>query len=128
MKRQRLLGPVAACALVLGACGTQTAPGAPIPSQAAEVASPSAAPVPCGTVTGPRGPARVSVQGRTVACDEAKTLLTQYFARLTPADLVNPDGAGPLALGPWTCGSDPGAPLAANCSTEDDREIISNPG
>lgn len=128
MKRQRMLGPVAACALVLSACGTQTAPVAPAPSQAAAMAVPSATALPCGTLAGPRGPARISVEGGTVACDEAKTVLTQYFARLAPADLANPQGAGPVVLGPWTCGSNPGAPLAATCSTEDDRQVASTPG
>jgi hypothetical protein len=127
MKPQRMLGPVAACALVLGACGPQSAPTASVPSQAAAVASPSASLFRCGPIAGPHGSAQVTVRGAAVGCDEAKTLLTQYFTRLAPAELANPEGAGPVALGPWTCGGDPGEPLSASCSTEDDRQVSGSP-
>lgn len=126
MKPQPKLGLLASCTLALAACATPTAPP-PSPSPAAAMAGPAPAPVPCGAVSGPRGTARVSVQLGAVGCDEARALLAQYFTRLTPADLANPEGAGPIALGAWTCGSDPGAPLAASCSTEDDRQIASTP-
>lgn len=128
MKPQPLLVPAAACALVLAACGTQSAPPSPAPSAAGSAAGPTAAPVACGSVTGPRGAAQVTVRAGTVGCDEAKSVLAQYFAGLAPADLTDPQGAGPVALGPWTCGSDPGQPLSATCSTEDNREVAGSPG
>ncbi|HVW41758.1 MAG TPA: hypothetical protein VHC18_10440 [Amycolatopsis sp.] len=113
-----LIIPLTAGALALTACGGGPAPAAPAP------AAQSAAPVSCGTVPATHGTqAKVLVRQGNVDCAQAGAVATRYFARLTAADLANPDGAGPVALDPWTCGSDPGAPLTATCSTEDDREI-----
>lgn len=132
MKTQFPLGPfgaVAACALALGACGGQAATAPVLPTQAEAVAvDPPAQDIPCGTVTATGdAQATVIVRQGSVDCADATTLLTRYFAKLTPADLAGPDGSGPVALDPWTCGSDPGAPRTATCSTEDGREIDTQP-
>lgn len=124
MKVLPTLGAVAACVFAIGACGSETAP-APAPSQGAPAPS---APTSCGTVSVTEGSAAAFVREGTTGCDEAKSLLTQYFAKLTPADLASPGGAGPIALGSWTCGSDAGTPLSATCSTEDNRQIATTPG
>jgi hypothetical protein len=122
-------GAAALCALTLGACGGQAATAPVVPNQVqAVVADPPSQDIPCGTVTATGGAqAKVIVRQGGVDCADATTLLTRYFAKLTPADLASPDGAGPVALDPWTCGSDPGATLTATCSTEDGREIDTQP-
>ncbi|HVV10603.1 hypothetical protein [Amycolatopsis sp.] len=128
-KISALLVP-AACALTLGACASQSPAPAPVaPQQAAALmAEPPARAVECGTVTGPGNvQVKVSVQQGDVDCASATTLMTRYFARLTAADLARTDGAGPVALDPWTCGSDPGQPLSATCSTEDSLEVTTRP-
>ena len=125
MTVQRLLLPVAACVLLLAACGGQrNTPAVPVQQG---VVTPSPAAIQCGTVPAAGGSPHVVVQQGKIGCDEAKSLLTQYFAKLSPADLASPDGAGPIAIGPWTCGSNPAAPLAAACSTEDDRQVSAAP-
>ena len=120
-----LITPVLAGLLALSACGsgpaTQAVPGPP-----ADVAAPANAvkALSCGIVPAADGAqAKVLVRQGNVDCAQATAVATQYFARLSPADRANPDGAGPVALEEWTCGSDPGSPLTATCSTEDGREI-----
>jgi hypothetical protein len=120
MKALLIVGPVAACVLSLAACGTAGNP-APPPQGAAAV------PTACGVLPAAGGTTKAFVREGAVPCDEAKSLLARYFAQLTPADLANPNGAGPVPLGAWTCGSNPGAPLSATCSTEDDRQIAASP-
>lgn len=134
MSRQFLLrsiGSVAVCVLTLSACGGQDAPpAAPVDGGQAQaiVADPSAEEIQCGTLPATNGQqAKVIIRQGSVECAEAVTLLTQYFARVTPAEAASPDGAGPVALDPWTCGSDAGSVLTATCSTEDGREVDSQP-
>lgn len=122
MKVLWTLGLTATCVLGLGACHGE-APSAATPSPAGS--SPSLEP--CGTVSVPEGSTQAFVLGGTLSCEDVKALLTQYFTRLTPVDLTRPDGAGPVAVGAWTCGSDPGTPLSATCSTEDDQQVTAAP-
>ena len=124
---KRLIIPVAACALTLTACGGEPATDPAVTARAA-AASTSAEAIPCGSVPATEGKqAKVVVRQGDVGCGQATAVATQYFARLTPTDLASPDGAGPVALEDWTCGSDAGSPLTATCSTEDDREIATVP-
>jgi len=120
---RRLVIPLAAGAFALAACGADATPApaaAPGPEQTAEVA--------CGTVPAVDGArAKVVVRRGNVDCVQATAVATQYFARLSPSDIARPDGAGPVAIDPWTCGSDAGAALNATCSTEDNREIDTSP-
>ncbi|QWF85531.1 hypothetical protein [Amycolatopsis sp. CA-230715] len=134
---RRLLGIAAlACALPLAACSGQDTPSAPAPDNAAQTggtppgpaSDPAAHPAAPGTECGPvpsvnGAKAKVVVTAGAVDCAQATTLLTQYFQKLTPADLANPDGAGPVALGEWTCGSGPASAPATTCSTEDNRQV-----
>lgn len=126
MKILWTLGLTATWVLALGACHGEAPPDA-APSPAAGQAGVSRSWEPCGTVSVPGGSTQASVLGGTVSCEEVKALLTRYFADLTPIDLARPDGAGPVAVGAWTCGSDPGVPLSATCSTEDDRQVTATP-
>jgi hypothetical protein len=69
--------------------------------------------------------AKIVVREGAVDCGQANDLLTHYFHGLTPADIAKPDGAGPISVGRWTCGSGP-IPTSsdvATCSTEDGREV-----
>ncbi|EOD66292.1 hypothetical protein H480_22417, partial [Amycolatopsis vancoresmycina DSM 44592] len=77
--------------------------------------------VPCGDVTAAGAKTAVVAHGR-VDCAAAAKLLTDYFAKLTPAEAASPDGPGPIAIGEWTCGSAAGDPVTA-CSTEDGRQV-----
>lgn len=113
--------------VLLGACGGQRAPARTPQPEPFAVAGPSATGTRCGTVTGSLGSARAYVREGDVGRREATSLLTQYFTRLTPAEEAEPNGAGPVVIGQWTCGSDAGAPLSAACSTEDDRQIATTP-
>lgn len=127
----RSIGSAAACVLTLSACGSQPAP-APLPvvtgGAEAVLAEPPTQDVPCGTVpTGDGDEAKVVIRLGEVECAEAVTLLTQYFARVTPAAAASPDGAGPIAVGEWTCGSEPASVATATCSTEDGREVAAEP-
>lgn len=128
----RSIGALALCALTLGACGAQSAQPAPSPGAAPEAQAArddlQAQDIPCGSVpaTGDKQ-AKVVIRQGAVECAEARTVFTQYFARLSPADAASPSGAGPLALQAWTCGSDPGTVTAATCSTEDGRQIDAQP-
>ncbi|NKQ52623.1 hypothetical protein HFP15_06985 [Amycolatopsis sp. K13G38] len=117
-----LVIPLAACAFALAACGTDlTTASTPAVAQDQTEA---AREVPCGTVPAAAGArANVVVRRGNVDCAQATAVVTRYFARLSPSDAARPDGAGPVALEEWTCGSDPGVALNATCSTEDDREI-----
>ncbi|HJQ47939.1 MAG TPA: hypothetical protein VJ870_16725 [Amycolatopsis sp.] len=117
-----LIIPAVAGALALTACGG--APAAPQVTAQAAAAPVSTQAVPCATVAASSSSqVRVLVRQGNVDCAQATAIATQYFARLTPADRADPGGAGPVALEEWTCGSDPGSPLTATCSTEDNREI-----
>jgi hypothetical protein len=131
MKRPLILrfGPALACALALTACGGQAVTTPPPADQVlAAMANPPAKDIPCGTVAGAGGTlAKVTIRQGAVDCGQAGALIARYFTKLTPSDLSNPDGAGPIALDPWTCGSAPAAPLAATCSTEDGREVDTQP-
>ncbi|MFD2416962.1 hypothetical protein [Amycolatopsis pigmentata] len=126
MKVLWTLGLAATCVLALGACQGEARSSEP-PSPAAGQADTSPSLEPCGTVSVPEGSTQAFVLGEAVSCEEVKALLTEYFTKLTPVDLTRPDGAGPVAVGAWTCGSDPGAPLSATCSTEDDRQVTAAP-
>jgi hypothetical protein len=118
---------VAAAAALAGCGGGDPAPAAPSPSgapvPAAAAAAASTAPgVPCGDVTGTAGAKTAVVAHGQVDCAAAAKLLTDYFAKLTPAEAASPDGPGPIAIGEWTCGSAANDPVTA-CSTEDGRQV-----
>ncbi|KAA9151346.1 hypothetical protein FPZ12_039160 [Amycolatopsis acidicola] len=130
MKKFLALLPLTASALALAACASSPAPAPPAPADAAAavMADPPEESVECGTVTGTgNAQAKVTVRHGEVDCAAAATLMTRYFAKLTKTDLSRADGAGPVALDPWTCGSDAGTPLSATCSTEDGREVVARP-
>ncbi|MDQ7804150.1 hypothetical protein Q5425_10430 [Amycolatopsis sp. A133] len=119
---------VAATAALAG-CGGGPEPAAPsssagpAPVPAAAAAAGSTAPgVPCGEVTGTGGAKTAVVAHGRVDCAAAAKLLTDYFAKLTPAEANDADGPGPIALDEWTCGSGPNDPVTA-CSTEDGRQV-----
>jgi hypothetical protein len=131
----RVIGLLATTGTValLSACGGE-AP-APPPAgaepaaavQAGPAAAPATDPAPanteCGTVpaTGATK-AKVVIRAGAIDCAQATDVLTRYFQQLTPADAARPDGAGPIVLGGWTCGS--GSPTdPTTCSTEDGRQI-----
>ncbi|TNC25489.1 hypothetical protein FG385_14880 [Amycolatopsis alkalitolerans] len=122
-------GSVAACVLALSACGGgQPAPPAAPPDTGVAQGVAATRDVQCGTVPAPGGQrAKVVVQQGGVECAEALTVLTQYFGRVTPAEAASPDGAGPVAVDPWTCASEPASVPAATCSTEDGRQIAAEP-
>lgn len=127
----RSIGVGAACVLTLSACDGRAAPP-PAPADAGQAeafaAGPAATDIRCGSVPATDGQqAQVIIRRGAVECAEAVTVLTQYFGRITPAAAANPDGAGPIALDPWTCASDPGSVITATCSTEDGREIGAEP-
>ncbi|MEU7785404.1 hypothetical protein [Amycolatopsis sp. NPDC049159] len=114
---------VAASAALAGCGGADPAPAAPSPAPAAAAAAESTAPgVPCGDVTGAGGAKTAVVAHGKVDCAAATQLLTDYFAKLTPAEASSPDGPGPVVLGDWTCGSGANDPVTA-CSTEDGRQV-----
>jgi hypothetical protein len=133
MKTVTVLRPcyalIAASAFLLAGCGggdtsAQNASAGPPPAVGAADPSPTA--IPCGKVPAVQGAqADVVIRGGTVDCPEATKLLTDYFKQLTPADLASPDGAGPVVLGEWTCGSGAGDPVTS-CSTEDSRQVDAN--
>ncbi|WP_236793166.1 hypothetical protein [Amycolatopsis sp. GM8] len=134
MSRQFLLrsiGPIAVGVFTLSACAGQAAPSsapsgaAPLQAVMGDVPAQNTQ---CGMVPAPGGQqAKVTIRQGAVQCAEATALLAQYFGRVTPAQAASPDGAGPVALDPWTCGSDAGSVLTATCSTEDGREIDAEP-
>ncbi|WP_086864870.1 hypothetical protein, partial [Amycolatopsis lexingtonensis] len=111
---------VAASAALAGCGGGDPAPAAPSSAvPAAAAAAESAAPgVPCGDVTGAGGAKTAVMAHGKVDCAAATKLLTDYFAKLTPAEANSPDGPGPIVLDEWTCGSGANDPVTA-CSTED---------
>ncbi|UOX91421.1 hypothetical protein MUY14_12615 [Amycolatopsis sp. FBCC-B4732] len=114
---------VAASAALAGCGGGDPAPAAPSPAPAAAAAAESTAPgVPCGDVTGAGGAKTAVVAHGKVDCAAATQLLTDYFAKLTPAEASSPDGPGPVVLDDWTCGSGANDPVTA-CSTEDGRQV-----
>ncbi|WP_370963510.1 hypothetical protein [Amycolatopsis sp. cg9] len=114
---------VAASAALAGCGGGDPAPAAPASVPAAAAAAESTAPgVPCGDVTGAGGAKTAVVAHGKVDCAAATKLLTDYFAKLTPAEANSPDGPGPVVLDDWTCGSGANDPVTA-CSTEDGRQV-----
>ncbi|WP_318306771.1 hypothetical protein [Amycolatopsis solani] len=114
---------VAASAALAGCGGGDPAPAAPAPVPAAAAAAESTAPgVPCGDVAGSGGAKTAVVAHGKVDCAAATKLLTDYFAKLTPAEASSPDGPGPIVLDDWTCGSGANDPVTA-CSTEDGRQV-----
>ncbi|MBE1495008.1 hypothetical protein H4696_002108 [Amycolatopsis lexingtonensis] len=115
---------VAASAALAGCGGGDPAPAAPSSAvPAAAAAAESAAPgVPCGDVTGAGGAKTAVMAHGKVDCAAATKLLTDYFAKLTPAEANSPDGPGPIVLDEWTCGSGANDPVTA-CSTEDGRQV-----
>ncbi|MEC3980872.1 hypothetical protein [Amycolatopsis sp. H20-H5] len=123
--RPHVLVLAASAALLAGCGGASPAPAAAPPPQAKAqaAAGPTTTSTPCGEVAGSGGAqTKVAVRG-AVDCAQAKSLLTDYFAKLTPAEANSPDGPGPIALGEWTCGSGPGGDPVTSCSTEDDRQV-----
>jgi hypothetical protein len=113
---------VAVSALLLTGCGSSEPPvrSAPSASHEAEATAPA---IPCGKVPATKGvQADVVVRGGTVDCAQATQVITQYFQKLSPSEAASPDGAGPVALGEWTCGSGAGDPVTT-CSTEDSRQV-----
>jgi hypothetical protein len=115
---------IAASALLLTACGggEPAAQATPAPSHEAEAAATSPA-IPCGKVPATKGvQADVLVRAGTVDCAQATQVITQYFQKLSPSEAASPDGAGPIALNEWTCGSAAGTPVTT-CSTEDSRQV-----
>ncbi|MFC5097349.1 hypothetical protein [Amycolatopsis plumensis] len=115
---------VAASAALAGCAGGDPAPAAPSATvPAAVAAAESTAPgVPCGEITGTGGAKTAVVAHGKVDCAAATKLLTDYFAKLTPAEANDADGPGPIVLDEWTCGSGPHDPVTA-CSTEDGRQV-----
>ncbi|WP_340682161.1 hypothetical protein LCL61_26140 [Amycolatopsis coloradensis] len=116
--------PAAFAVVLLSGCGADPAPAAaPPPSPApTPTADQVLAGTPCGEVTGFQGAKnKVVVRGKT-DCAEATQVLTDYFAKLTPAEAASPQGPGPVVFGAWTCGSGPNDPVTS-CSTEDERQI-----
>lgn len=112
--------PAAFAVVLLSGCGADPAPAAaPPPSPTADQVL---AGTPCGEVTGFQGAKnKVVVRGKA-ECAEAKQVLADYFAKLTPAEAASPQGPGPVVVGAWTCGSGPNDPVTS-CSTEDERQI-----
>jgi hypothetical protein len=121
---------IAASALLLAGCGATSAQNAPAGSPGAALASSSLndlpAPTtatPCGKVPAvPGAQADVVIRAGAVDCPQATRVVTQYFQKLSPSEAASPNGAGPVALGEWTCGSATGDPVTT-CSTEDDRQV-----
>ncbi|RSD08028.1 hypothetical protein [Amycolatopsis eburnea] len=114
---------VAASAALAGCGGGDPAPAAPSATVPAAAAAESTAPgVPCGDVTGAGGAKTAVVAHGKVDCAAATKLLTDYFAKLTPAEANDADGPGPIVLDDWTCGSGANDPVTA-CSTEDGRQV-----
>ncbi|HEV7978142.1 hypothetical protein [Amycolatopsis sp.] len=115
-------GVIAASVLLLTGCGggSPATQSAPTPSPEAPATSPA---IPCGKVPATKGvQADVLVRAGTVDCAQATQVITQYFQKLSPSEAASPDGAGPVALGEWTCGSGAGTPVTT-CSTEDSRQV-----
>ncbi|MFC9253959.1 hypothetical protein [Amycolatopsis thailandensis] len=113
--------PAALAVVLLSGCGADPAPAAaPPPSSPAAV--PAAAGTPCGEVSGLQGAKNKVVAHGKTECAEATQVLTDYFAKLTPAEAASPQGPGPVVIGAWTCGSGPNDPVTS-CSTEDERQI-----
>ena len=118
---------IAASAFLLTGCGggTTAPPAAPADPGAASVAAAADPPplaIQCGKVPAGNGAqADVVIRAGVVDCPQATKLITEYFQKLSP-DEVNSDGAGPLALAEWTCGSGPNDPVTT-CSTEDSRQV-----
>jgi len=113
--------PAALAVVLLSGCGADPAPAAaPPPSSPAAAQAPAG--TPCGEVAGLQGAKnKVVARGKT-ECTEATQVLTDYFAKLTPAEAASPQGPGPVVIGAWTCGSGPNDPVTS-CSTEDERQI-----
>jgi hypothetical protein len=116
---------IAASAFLLAGCGGggTTASNAPADSPAAVAAAdPAPLDIQCGKVPATKGAqADVVIRAGAVDCPQATKLITDYFQKLSP-DEVNSDGAGPVALAEWTCGSGPNDPVTT-CSTEDSRQV-----
>ncbi|WP_158885728.1 hypothetical protein [Amycolatopsis anabasis] len=143
MRSQPALRPlgllVPAAALLLAGCGggdnpdqppaSQSSPAAAAPTGPAllPAANPAAPGTDCGPVTAIGGAkAKVVVREGSEDCAQATQVLTEYFQKITPAEANKPDGAGPVSLGGWTCGS--GSPTdPTTCSTEDGRLIEGSP-
>ncbi|MFD5246190.1 hypothetical protein ACFWIW_16690 [Amycolatopsis sp. NPDC058340] len=117
--------PAALAVVLLSGCGADPAPAAaPSPSPSADQVL---AGTPCGEVAGLQGAKnKVVARGKT-DCAEATRVLTDYFAKLTPAEAASPQGPGPVVIGAWTCGSGPNDPVTS-CSTEDERQIEATRG
>ncbi|MFD9963403.1 hypothetical protein [Amycolatopsis sp. NPDC058986] len=111
-------------AAVLTGCGSAAPPATPSPAPArqAAAAEPTPTGAACGDVRGPGGKTAKVVAHGKVDCAQAVKLFVGYFAKLPPEAARSATGAGPLALGEWTCGSGPGDPVTT-CSTEDDRQV-----
>ncbi|OLZ49558.1 hypothetical protein [Amycolatopsis keratiniphila] len=113
--------PAALAVVLLGGCGADPAPAA-APPPSSPASTPAPAGTPCGEIAGLQGAKnKVVARGKT-DCGEATQVLTDYFAKLTPAEAASPQGPGPVVIGAWTCGSGPNDPVTS-CSTEDDRQI-----
>ncbi|KFU82352.1 hypothetical protein SAMN04489729_1102 [Amycolatopsis lurida] len=114
--------PAALAVVLLSGCGADPAPATAPPPSPAPTADQVLAGTPCGEVTGFQGAKnKVVVRGKA-ECAEATQVLTDYFAKLTPAEAASPQGPGPVVVGAWTCGSGPNDPVTS-CSTEDERQI-----
>ncbi|HET6288009.1 MAG TPA: hypothetical protein VFG15_14820 [Amycolatopsis sp.] len=113
--------PTAFAVVLLSGCGADPAPAAaPAPSSPAAASVPAG--TPCGEVAGLQGAKNKVVAHGKTDCAEATQVLTDYFAKLTPAEAASPQGPGPVVIGAWTCGSGPNDPVTS-CSTEDERQI-----
>ncbi|MFJ8913715.1 hypothetical protein [Amycolatopsis sp. NPDC102389] len=113
--------PAALAVVLLSGCGADPAPAAaPAPSSPAATSAPAG--TPCGEVAGLQGAKNKVVAHGKTDCAEATQVLTDYFAKLTPAEAASPQGPGPVVIGAWTCGSGPNDPVTS-CSTEDERQI-----
>ncbi|WP_414938853.1 hypothetical protein [Amycolatopsis sp. cmx-11-51] len=113
--------PVLLAVVVLSGCGADPTPSA-APAPSSPVAEKAPTGTPCGEVTGFQSAKNKVVAHGKTDCAEATQVLTDYFAKLTPAEAASPQGPGPVVIGAWTCGSGPNDPVTS-CSTEDERQI-----
>ncbi|WP_181774026.1 hypothetical protein [Amycolatopsis pittospori] len=114
--------PVLLAVAVLSGCGADPAPAAAPAPSSSPATEQAPAGTPCGEVPGLQGAKNKVVAHGKTDCAEATQVLTDYFAKLTPAEAASPQGPGPVVIGAWTCGSGPNDPVTS-CSTEDARQI-----
>jgi hypothetical protein len=126
--------PVAAALLLAAGCGADgpadepatqhQVPAADTGPAGMPAAQPATPGTECGVVPAIGGAmSMVVVRAGAVDCAQATTVLTRYFAKLTPAQAASPEGSEPVPLGAWTCASGPATDPWTTCSTEDGRQV-----